>query len=167
MPELPSDLKSMVRELLDEREFKGESATKQLVRTYGMDSKVKYVALVGLGANPRKEGGAGEMKPRTAARLGRVVASIAKEVNAESVGISLLPGTDNGSVNPLLLGIHDALYVDERFKKVPEGGFPQSKLKSLALLNCPATVSDHITLTGKLSGMIASGVLYAKDLVGL
>ena len=167
IPELPVDLKTLVTELLDEREFKGEAATKQIVCAHGLDSKVKYVALVGLGANPKKEGGAGDMKPRTAARLGRAVASIAKEVSAQSVGISLLTGTENGSVNPLLLGVHDALYVDERFKKVPEDGFPQSKWKTLTLLNCPATVADHITLTGKLSGMIASGVLYAKDLVGL
>lgn len=166
LPELPLDLTTVVKELLDERAFKGEATSKHLIRTYGLESKVKYVALIGLGANPKKDGSAGEMKPRTAARLGRAVASIAKEMNAESVGVTLLPGTDNGGVNPLLLGIHDELYVDERFKKVPESGFPQSKWKTLTLLNCPSSVADHITLTGKLSGMIASGVLYAKDLVG-
>lgn len=66
-----------------------------------------------------------------------------------------------------LTGVHDAYYVDNRFKKVPPEGFKSPKLKSLSFLGCgdPA-LADDIALTNSMTSMIASGVHFAKDLVG-
>jgi hypothetical protein len=94
------------------------------------------------------------------------VAALAKEVNAVSVAVSLPTGTDNAGVSPFLLAIQDSLYVDERFKKVPEEGFPKLAWKSLVLLGSTDSVVQNAALTNKLTNMVASGVQYAKDLVG-
>lgn len=67
-----------------------------------------------------------------------------------------------------LPGVHDAFYVDNRYKKVPPGGFKSPKLKSLKFLGCsdPSLAGD-IALTNSMTTMIASGVHFAKDLVGM
>jgi len=166
VPDLPIELKKLVGDIIDEQSFKGEESSKALVRAYGLASNVKYVALVGLGAVP-KEGQAGDAAlVRQAATLGKNIAALAREANAESVAVSLLPSVDNAFVNPILLGMHDALYADNRFKQIPEGGFPALKWKSLTLLGASAEVAEHATHAQKFSSMIASGVHFAKDLVG-
>jgi leucyl aminopeptidase len=79
----------------------------------------------------------------------------------------MLPGASNAGISQLFLGLHDALYIDNRFRKIPEKGFKTPKIKSLALLGCTSEdVVEHIGLTYKLSEMISSGVNFAKDLVG-
>lgn len=166
IPDLSHDLKKLVGDIIDEHTFKGDESSKALVRAYGLNSNVKYVALVGLGASP-KEGTVGEAAAvRQAAALGKTIAALAKETSAESVAASLLPGANSATVHPILLGMQDALYVDERFKKVPEGGFPVPKWKSLTFLGASKEVTEHTAQTQKLSRTIASGVHFAKDLVG-
>lgn len=78
---LGSDIQAIVADLLDEGIFKADVLSKQLVRLPSSTSSVKYVALVGLGANPKK-GDAVDLEISSASRLGRTVAVIAKDVKA-------------------------------------------------------------------------------------
>lgn len=162
---VPQAFHKIVADVLQDGAFKAEIGAKQLVRVYSNDASTKYVALVGLGPDPKK-GKVGELDIKSASRLGKALTALAKEAKATSVGVCLPPGTDNAGVTPLVLAIHDALYVDERFKKVPEEGFPPQTWKSLTLLGAPQSVVDNIQLTNRLCSMVASGVQFAKDLVG-
>ena len=76
---LAPNVQTLVADLLDEGIFKGDVLSKQVVRLSG--SAVKYVALVGLGANPKK-GEATDLEISSASRLGKTVALIAKDVKA-------------------------------------------------------------------------------------
>ena len=165
IPNMSSELKAIVSDVLGEEIFKAERASKQLIRVHGTSSGVKYVALVGLGMDPKK-GKEGDLDVKAAARLGKVVAQLAKETMAESIGVVMPVGTGTAGVTPFLVAIQDTLYVDNRFKKVPEDGFPELKWKSLSLLGCSKALAQNIQLTDKLSAMISSGVQFAKDLVG-
>ena len=165
IPSCSSNVHSLISDILQDGAFKADINTKQLVHTSNMDSCAKYIALVGLGPDPKK-GRDGELDVKSASRLGKAVASLAKEVKAVSVAVSLPTGTENAGVSPLLMAVHDALYVDERFKRVPEEGFPPLAWRSMTLLGCSPSVVDNIALTDRLTSMIASGVQYAKDLVG-
>ena len=106
------------------------------------------------------------MEVITASRLGKSIASVAKEVSANSAGVFVFPGTRSAGVTQLLLGLHDAAYTDNRYKTVPLGGFQLPKLKSLSFLGCSDTLASEIELTNSMTNMIASGVHFAKDLVG-
>ena len=144
IPNVHDDLKLIISEILDEAIFKADVASKQLIRLYGSSSSssstgkaniigIKHIALVGLGPNPKKDK-IGELEIKSAVRLGKSIASIAQEIKAESVGVILPTGAGNAGITPLLLSIQDSLYLDNRFKKVPEDGFPLLKWKSLSFL---------------------------------
>lgn len=165
IPSYRPDLQKVVSDVLKDGNFKAEVGAKQVIRLYGENNDIKYLALVGLGPSPKK-GKSGELEVKTASRLGKAVAALAKEVKAVSVAVSLPAGADNAGVSPFLLAIQDSLYVDERFKKVPEEGFPKLPWKSLVLLGSTDSVVQNAALTSKLTNMVASGVQYAKDLVG-
>lgn len=159
---LSASVKELIGEILDEHSFKADISSKQVVRL-GRDG-VKYVALVGLGPKPSTE--TNDMEVMSANRLGKLVSNIAKDVKAESVGVTMMEGVNNAGLSQFILGVHDAAYKDNRYRKVPEGGFPPNKFKELALLGCSEAVVRDIDLTYKLTEMIASGVKFAKDLVG-
>ena len=145
IPNVHDDLKLIISEILDEAIFKADVASKQLIRLYGSSLPsssssdkankigIKHIALVGLGPNPKKDK-VGELEIKSAVRLGKSIASIAQEIKAESVGVILPTGAGNAGITPLLLSIQDSLYIDNRFKKVPEDGFPLLKWKSLSFL---------------------------------
>jgi hypothetical protein len=160
---LPSDIQSIVSEIIDGGSFKADASTKQVTRIGG--ANVKYVALVGLGANPKKTD-SGDLEVQSANRLGKTVAVSAKETKAASVGVVLPVGAGNAGVTQFLLGVHDASYNDLRFKKVPEGGHKPNPLKSISLLGASSNVVSDIAVNHKLTDMIASGVSFARDLVG-
>lgn len=157
--------RQVISDVLQDGVFKAEVSSKQLIRLHGASGSLKYVALVGLGPDPKK-GKVGDMDVKSASRLGKSIAALAKEMKATSVGVIMPPAVDNAGVSPMLVAIQDALYVDERFKKVPDDGFPQLQWKSLTLLGCSTPVHENIALTSRLSSMIASGVQLTKDLVG-
>lgn len=157
-------IKKFVGEVIDEYDFKADSSSKQVVRVGSADEGVKYVALVGLGPKSKSDK-SNDLEVMSANRLGKLVANIAKETNAETVGVAMPEGVNNAGLTQMILGVHDASYKDNRFHKVPEGGFPASKFKDLSLLGCTDSVVKDIDLTNKLTEMIASGVKFAKDLV--
>lgn len=164
LPAVKGDIHSLLKQIVEENDFKADASTKQVVRIVGNDLGVKYVALVGLGAS--KEGGNADLEVKTASKLGKVVSSIAKETKSESVGLVMPEGVTNAAMSPFLIAIQDALYIDNRFKKTPEGGFPPQKWKQLKLLGCSSKVAADMALNKKLTEMIVSGVEFAKDLVG-
>jgi hypothetical protein len=161
---LSTDVKNLVDSIISEGAFTGEVATKQLIRMHGSTSGIKYLSLVGLGPSPHKT--VSDLDVTSAKRLGIAVSKIAEEIKAESVGVVVPQGTGNSGVSQFLLGIQSGMYSDNRFKKVPDGGFPVSKWKQLSLLGCTAEVAGSVALNHRLTSMVASGVNFAKDLVG-
>jgi leucyl aminopeptidase len=107
-----------------------------------------------------------DLEVMKANKLGKLITIIAKELKVESVGVAMRPGVSNAGISQILIGVHDASYKDNRFRKEPEGGFPTEKFKMLTLLGCSSNVVNDIALTTSLTNMIASGVKFAKDLVG-
>ena len=101
--ELPADIQTIVAELLDECFFKDEAMTKSVMRV--SHPSIRYIALVGLGANPKK-GDPIDLEISSAARLGKLVAGIAKDIKgAGEVGVVMPTGTNNGGITQFLLGI--------------------------------------------------------------
>ena len=78
---LSPDIAAIVADLLEEGVFKADVMSKQLVRLASSGSAIKYIALVGLGANPKK-GDNTDLEIASASRLGKTVAIIAKEIKA-------------------------------------------------------------------------------------
>lgn len=78
---LAGEIQTLVADLLEEGIFKGDVLSRQVVRLSSSGSAIKYVALVGLGANPKK-GEATDLEISSASRLGKTVALIAKDVKA-------------------------------------------------------------------------------------
>jgi len=159
---LPKDIQAIIADIIDEGVFKAEASQKQLTRI--MNNSVKYIALVGLGPDPKKKE-SGDMEIASAVRLGKAVASVVKDVKANKVGI-FLPTIGNSGLTQLLLGIHYDSYTDNRYKKVPEEGHKPLTLSTVTLVGCPENVSKDSEITHKLTEMIASGVNFARDLVG-
>lgn len=162
---LSSEVKDCITGVLEEGLFKGDVMSKQITRISGLSSPVRYVALIGLGKDPKK-GDAVDLEISSASRLGKAVANSAKEIKAKTVGIIMPNGTANAGVLQFILGLHDASYNDNRYKKVPTDGFKPNPLTALALLGCSEAVSTDIAMNSKFAEMIGSGVSFAKDLVG-
>lgn len=164
--DLSPELKSMIGEIIDEGVFKADVMTKQVSRVFSTTSPVKHIALVGLGPNPKKDVAGGDIEVASAARLGRSVATITKEIKAASAGVAMPSGIANAGITQFLLGVSDAAYNDNRYRKVPEGGFKPHTLSSISILGCSEAIAKDVPVTAKLTDMIASGVDFAKDLVG-
>jgi len=162
--QLPKSIKDIVFNILDDGNFKADSNSKLVTRIFDSTQSIKYVALVGLGVDPKKE--PIDMEVTSANKLGKSVAAISKEVNAKSLGIVMPKGFANPGMSQLFLGLHDALYVDNRFKKMPEGGHKRASLSNIHMLGLSESISKSVELNYKLTEIIAQGVDFAKDLVG-
>lgn len=160
---LSESIKNILREVIDEHTFKADVAAKQLVRlTSG--SGVKYVALLGLGPNPKKDGSP-DLEVASALRIGKALGFYCKDTNAVSAGIVLPAGTNNAGVAQLILGFQDSLYTDNRYKKVPDEGFKPLKINSVTLLGASDKVAADISVNHGLTSAISEGVSFARDLV--
>jgi leucyl aminopeptidase len=160
---LQPDIVSIISDIIDEGNFKAEIQSKVVVRIMNKDMpNVKYLALVGLGLNAKKDS---DFEVPIALKLGRTLAAVAKETNAKSMGL-IAPSIGSSGLTQIFLGIHDAVYNDNRFKKVPEGGHEALKLKSFTILEVDPSVAEKASLVYKLTSSITSGVDFAKDLVG-
>ena len=103
---LPADVQTIVAELLDECFFKADVMTKSVMRV--SHPSIRYIALVGLGPNPKK-GDPIDLEISSAARLGKLVAGIAKDIKgAGEVGVVMPIGTNNGGITQFLLGMIDS-----------------------------------------------------------
>lgn len=160
---LSNTARKIISDIIDEGAFKADECSKFVARVYDSSLSFKYVALVGLGADPKKE--KGDMEIASALRIGRLVSNIAKDINSNTAGIVMPEGFSNSGFTQFYLGLSDAAYQDNRFKKVPEEGFKPFPLSAVTLLGLSDTASKTVALNSKLTQMIASGVDFAKDLV--
>jgi len=160
---LSSEIKTLLSDIIDEGSFKADSQSKVVVRTYSKSIPNKYIALVGLGLNPKKE--EGDYEVSTAVKIGKSLSTIAKDTNSKSIGV-IVPTIANSGLTQLFLGLHDQSYNDNRFKKTPEGGHEPFPLQSVSILGVNEKIAKDIPLTYKLTEKISSGVDFAKDLVG-
>lgn len=159
--ELPDPVKTMLAEILEEGVFQADAASKQLIRV--SLPGLRYIVLLGLGPNPKQE--SKDLEVASALRIGKALGACCKDINAVSAGVVLPNGTSNAGITQLILGFHDALYQDNRYKKVPEEGFKPLKIESVTLIGCSEQVASSIGLTYRLTSMISDGVAFAKDLV--
>ena len=164
--QLSDPIKAMLLSFFEEGSFKGEVASKQILRLGGSSSSegVKYVAVLGLGVNPKKED-SNDLEISSALRIGKNLGNTCKDLHIQSAGVVLPLNTNNAGVTQLILGFHESLYQDNRYKKVPEGGFKPVKVSKVTLLSCSSNVASSISLTSSLTSMISEGVSFAKDLV--
>ena len=131
-----------------------------------MGTEIKYLALIGLGQEKK---GRKDLTVHSATVFGRKVAKAAQTVAAKSVAVVLPELSKEAGITQVLLGIYDSSYQDLRFKKETNAvAEARNKgFKELSLLGCETDeIVDSIKLTGRLSKVIASGVDFAKDLVG-
>ena len=165
---LSEGVSSLVTEILDDGEFKADAGSKRVLRVLGTNgASFKYICLVGLGPDPKKDGAsASDLESKSANRLGKVISSAVKDTKVTSTGV-VLPFIGNAGFTQMLLGVYDDSYNDNRFKKEPDGGFKNNfSLKSLSLVGVSEKVAADVTITSSLTKMIASGVQQTKDLVG-
>eukprot|EP01035_Chromulina_nebulosa_P020118 gene20118-26124_t len=81
---LSPEIKTLLSDIIDEGSFKADSQSKVVVRTYSKSIPNKYIALVGLGLNPKKE--EGDYEVSTAVKIGKSLSTIAKDTNSKSIG---------------------------------------------------------------------------------
>lgn len=172
LPSLPLQLKETISNVLNEGIFKAEASSKYLLRLIDPVAPYKHIALVGLGT-PEKN-----MSPKMASKLGKIISQLAVEHQITSLALvspSGLLGDEEHALQALVLGVYDALYVDNRFKKLPPTGHTLPKLQTLCLLGAPPsppTTPAAVEAVGlSLSSLsrwqaIAAGVSLTKDLVG-
>jgi hypothetical protein len=67
---LPDDIKSVLSDLFEEGNFKADVASKQVIRL-ASSFAVKYVAVIGLGADPKKNDGK-DLEIASALRIGNI-----------------------------------------------------------------------------------------------
>lgn len=162
LPRMPESIRTVVNEILDENIFSADAGSRYLIRTHGRINDIRYVALVGLGSELNKKSAA-----KSFTILGRVVAGVAKEIKAQTVGILLTDGNYDVDFPSLILGARDSLYEDNRFKrKIKESGLPSLEWKSLSLLGVDDSLVKYATESIHRAEAIAEGVKFAKDLVG-
>ncbi len=166
---LSPSLQNIISTVLEDGKFKGEFETEEVIRVFhGGEgaSSVKYIALIGLG---QEKAHRTDLLVHHAVSFGRKIAKAAQAVNARAVGVVLPPKTYEDGLTDLLLGVYDASYQDLRYKKETESVIEArgKKIERLNILGCEnADIVSSIQSTGRLTRYIASGVDFAKDLVG-
>ncbi len=157
---------STIGEIIDDKAFTADADTKAYVtRISGRGGRTKHIALVGLGTDPSPDG---ELDGATARKLGSAIAALSKETMASNAGVVAPTGgafTDK-SVQQLLLGVHAGAYTDTRYREPTADGFPAFPLQGLELLGASENLIADATELNTAAKQIASGVSFAKDLVG-
>lgn len=157
---LPSNIKTIVEEIIDEGNFKADTDTKAIIRVAGSGLAIKYISLLGLGKLNNDNDHFGSA---TAFNVGKSLTNIIKDTKVKSIGLvsSSMSTADSKDV---ILGLHDGSYADNRYKKLPPDGFEKFSLTSLSFLGFSCSSSELSTMISH-SSIIASGVSFAKDLV--
>jgi leucyl aminopeptidase len=164
IPTLSKDAIQVITEIIDEGQFKGDSNTKQIIRV-GSSFKTKYIAIIGLGFEPKKNSEMTDMETTVALKFGRAVGSLSKEVKSKIGGVVLPNNIKNGGLAQFLIGFYDTVYLDRRFRSEEKTNKPSYLTTKLSLLGCSETIVKDADLTHRLTKMIVDGVNFAKDLV--
>jgi leucyl aminopeptidase len=163
IPKFDSAITSIIEGFLEEGNFKGEASKSEMFRIFSKENQqIKYLSLVGMGEYDKTK--------TSFTSLGKTIANIAEKSNANSVGV-LVPSQmmDEKSLHQMLVGLHDASYKDFRFKKETEKLLEDKKkgIKEVQFLGITDdSLSASLESITKKASSIASGVNFAKDLVG-
>jgi leucyl aminopeptidase len=158
-----------ISDIIDDGAFDGSISSKAYVtRLSGRGGRMKHIALVGLGNKPKDTADDGELNVHLAAKLGRTLSTLSKEVKASSVGIVAPSGAafNAASVHHILVGVSDGAYVDNRYRKEPDGGFPSHPLNEINILGVSENMINDIDEVKNQCKHLNSGISFAKDLVG-
>lgn len=159
--QLPNSVSIAIKELVDEKMMKScENFNTKIVRLHPSVDKVKYLAFVGIGQQRDDS----NISPELSHSLGKSIAKCLKDASPESISILPHMGMDSASIVQMLLGTHDALYKDNRFKIAVNE--QNSGLSYLEILGCETSVCNKMADIQSTAQNIASGVNLAKDLVG-
>ena len=152
LAQLDEKLAGVLKELIDETEFKGSVGSTAVTRV-GAGSSIRKIILVGLGKPDA-------LKLDTLRRVAAAIARTAKQQKSKTLGISLPVANDDpvASAQAITEGIVLTLHQDNRFKSEPED--KGAKLEQVDLLG----------LGGQEAGIsraqnICSGVILARELV--
>jgi leucyl aminopeptidase len=149
---LDQKLAGVLKELIEDEEFKGKSNSTAFTRLSSGNS-IRKVILVGLGK-------ADAFNAESLRRAAATVAKLAKKQKCKSLGISLPVCHDDTAqtAQAIAEGVQLALYQDNRFKSEPEE--KETQVETVDLLGLSG---QEAAVT--LANQIASGVMLARELV--
>jgi leucyl aminopeptidase len=149
---LDKKLAGVLKELIEDEEFKGKSNSTAFTRLSGGTS-IRKIMLVGLGK-------ADAFNAESLRRAAATIAKLAKKQKCKSLGISLPVCHDDAAqtAQAIAEGVQLALYQDNRFKSEPEE--KETQVETVDLLGLGG---QEAAVT--LANQIASGVMLARQLV--
>ncbi len=152
LAQLDDRLDGVLRELIEEMEFKGKAGQKVVARL-SSKSPVKKLMLVGLGEIEKFDS-------QTLGSAAATVARLAKTEKVKTLGVSLPQREHDPAETAAILaeGILLALHQDNRFKSDPED--KEIKLTTVELLE----LGDQATAIANAE-KIVSGVILAREMV--
>jgi len=152
LAQLDEKLAGVLKELIDETEFKGSVGSTAVTRV-GAGSSIRKIILVGLGKPDA-------LKLDTLRRVAAAIARTAKQQKSKTLGISLPVANDDpvASAQAITEGIVLTLHQDNRFKSEPED--KGAKLEQVDLLGLGG---QEAAITRAQN--ICSGVILARELV--
>ncbi len=152
LAQLDEKLGGVLKELIEETEFKGGAGSSAVTRV-GAGSSIRKMILVGLGKPDA-------LKLDTLRRTAAAIARTAKQQKVKTLGISLPLLNDDPALSTQAIteGIVLALHQDNRFKSDPEDkGAKLEQVDLLGLGNQEAAIAR--------AQAICSGVILARELV--
>ena len=152
LAELDENLGGVLKELIEETEFKGSVGSSAVTRV-GAGSSIRKLMLVGLGK-------ADTLSLESLRRAAAAIARLAKQEKSKTLGISLPVVNDDpgATAQAITEGIVLALHLDNRFKSDPED--KGAKLEQVELLGLG---SQEAAITK--AKQICDGVILARELV--
>ena len=152
LAKLDDRLEGVLRELIEEQEFKGKTGQKIVARV-GSKTPIRKLILVGLGEIEKFNG-------QTLAEAAATIARSAKSAKVKTLAMSLPQREHDPAETAQILaeGILLALHQDNRFKSDPED--PELKLTTVELLE----LGDQTVAISKAE-KIVSGVMLAREMV--
>ncbi|NES25009.1 MAG: leucyl aminopeptidase [Symploca sp. SIO3E6] len=152
LAELDEKLGGILKELIEETEFKGSVGSSAVTRV-GSGSSIRKIILVGLGK-------ADNLSLDSLRRTGSAIARLAKQQKSKTLAISLPVVNDDpaGTAQVITEGLLLALHLDNRFKSDPED--KGAKLEQVELLGLG---SQETAITK--AQQICDGVILARELV--
>ena len=149
---LDKKLAGVLKELIQDEEFKGKSNSTTFTRLSSGIS-IRKIMLVGLGK-------ADDLNAESLRRAAATIAKLAKKQKCKSLGISLPVCHDDAAqtTQAIAEGVQLALYQDNRFKSEPEE--KETQVETVDLLGLSGQEAAV-----NLANQIASGVMLARELV--
>ncbi|NER23541.1 MAG: leucyl aminopeptidase [Symploca sp. SIO1C2] len=152
LAQLDEKLGGVLKELIEENEFKGSFGSSAVARV-GAGSSIRKIILVGLGK-------ADKLSLDSLRRAAAAIARMAKQQKSKTLGISLPVVNDDPAATAQMIteGLLLALHLDNRFKSDPED--KGAKLEQVELLG----LGSQETAVTKAQ-QICDGVILARELV--